>query len=153
MISTIGSDKRGFSLLELLVVLLLLGLGSLIVLPSVDKGLKGYEARRSALELGAFARHLRSRALFEGRPKHLIIDPSSNSYQASEGTRVSLPPDIGFQGIEGGEPLGNGIRQFIFYPNGSILGGQVGILGRKGSPTYIIHFDPLSGRIEVVRNA
>jgi len=55
--------EKGFSLLELLVVLLLLGLSSLIVLPAIDKGLREREVKKSALQVAAVARDLRSRAV------------------------------------------------------------------------------------------
>ena len=55
VISRAGSDNQGFSLLELILVLLLLGLSSLIVLPTIDTGLREREVRRSALGLAAVA--------------------------------------------------------------------------------------------------
>lgn len=141
---------RGFSLLELLAVLLLLGLMSLIVLPSVDRGLKGREVRKSALEVAAVARYLRSRAVYEGALQRLIFNPVENSYQSWGGTKVFLSSDVEITRIAGGEPLGEGRRQFVFFPNGSILGGEVGISSRRGSPSYVVQFEALAGRVEVV---
>ncbi len=143
-------DRRGFSLLELLVVLLLLGLSAAIVLPSFERGLKAKEVRRSALEIAAVARNLRNRAIYESTFKRLIISPSENSYEASRHSKVHLSKDIRFTGIEGGEPLGDGLRGFVFYPNGSALGGEIGISGSEGS-SYIIRLEPLTGRVVVLK--
>ncbi len=151
VISIAGRDKGGFTLLELLVVLLLLSLGSSIVLPSIERGLKRVEARRSALELGAVARHLRSNAIYEGRPKGLVINPSENSYQTMDQRKVIFPADVRIIKVEGGELTGDGRRIFIFFPNGSILGGEIGISGSEGTLSYFVRFSPLSGRIGVVR--
>lgn len=141
--------QRGFSLVELLVVLLILGLSSLFVLPSIDRGLKERELRLSALELAAVARELRSRAVYEGSLQRLVLAPAENSYRALQEKRV-LSSSIMISEVAGGEPLGEGMWQFLFFPNGSTLGGAIGIAGREGS-SYTIRLDSLSGRVEVVR--
>ena len=143
-------DRKGFSLLELLVVLLILGLSAAIVVPSFERGLKAKEVRRSALEIAAVARSLRNRAIYESTFKRLIIHTSENSYEASRYSKVQLSRDVRFTGIEGGEPLGDGLRAFVFYPNGSALGGEIGISGSEGS-SYIIRLEPLTGRVAVLR--
>lgn len=146
----VGKGNRGFSLVELLVVLLLIALGSAIVLPSIDRGLREQEVRQSALELAAVARNLRNRAVYENTLQRLVFNPLENSYQVFRGEKVLLSSDIKIARIEGGEPVGGEIRQFIFFPNGSTLGGEIGISGRDGS-SYIVRLDPLSGRVVVVK--
>ena len=143
--------KKGFSLLELLVVLLILSLASFIVLPALDRGLREREVKQSALGLAAVARALRSKAVYENSLERLIFDLQENSYQALRGEKILLSSDIKIVGIEGGEPVGEGLRQFLFFPNGSLLAGEIGISGREGSPAYLVHFDPLTGRVAVLR--
>jgi type II secretion system protein H len=147
VISRAGSN-RGFSFLELVVVLALLGLMSMIVLPSLDRGLKKREVRKSAMELAATARGLRSKAIYESIPQRLVFDPLENSYQAIRGKKVLLSSDVKISGVEGGEFLGGEVRQFLFFPNGSALGGEVRISGDQGV-TYVIRLFPLSGRVVV----
>jgi hypothetical protein len=65
--------------------------------------------------------------------------------------KVVLPADVKIIRVEGGEPAGDGRRIFIFFPNGSILGGEIGISGSEGTLSYFVRFSPLSGRIGVVR--
>jgi prepilin-type N-terminal cleavage/methylation domain-containing protein len=149
VISQAGSDNRGFSLLELLLVLLVLGLSSLIVLPAIDRGLREREVRRSALGLAAVARELRSRALDEGIPQRLILRISDNSYLVARDREVRLPANVKFSEIEGGETLDSGVRQFIFFPNGSSLGGEIGLTGGQNAPSYSIRLEPLTGRIDI----
>ncbi len=151
VISPVGKDKNGFSLLELLAVLLILSLASFIVLPSIEKGLREREVRQSVLRLAAVARDLRSRAVYENNLQRLIFNPQENSYQTLRGKKILLPSDIKITDIEGGEPIGEGLRQFLFFPNGSLLGGEIGISGREGSPAYLVRLDPLSGRVVVGR--
>jgi general secretion pathway protein H len=144
------STERGFSLVELLAVLLLLSLASFIVLPSVDRGLRERQVRKSALELAALARDLRGRAIYESNLQRLIFNPLENSYQAVRGRKVVLSSDVKITRIKGGEPLGEGLRQFIFYPNGTVLSGEIGISARQGFPSYWIRFDALTGRVGVI---
>jgi prepilin-type N-terminal cleavage/methylation domain-containing protein len=146
-----GSDNRAFSLLELLLVLLLLGVSSLIVLPAIDSGLREREVRRSALGLAAVARELRSRAVYEGIPQRLVLNVVDHSYLAARDREVHLPSDVKFSQIEGGETLERSVRQFIFFPNGSNLGGEIGLSGSQNATSYSVRLEPLSGKIDVIK--
>ena len=148
---TLRIGSQGFTLLELLVVLMLLGVSSLLVLPAMGRRLGQLEVRKSALKLAAVARNLRSKAVFEGSLQRLILDPYSNSYEVSEGQIVRLSSDIRISAIAGGAPFGEGMTQFHFFPNGRIQGGEIGISGRGSAASYITRFNPLSGRITIVK--
>ena len=99
-----GSDNHGFSLLELLLVLLLLGLSSLIVLPTIDNGLRERAVRRSALSLAAVARELRSRAIYEGIPQRLVLNVVDSSYLIARDREVHLPSDVKFSRLRAARP-------------------------------------------------
>jgi general secretion pathway protein H len=146
-----GKDSRGFSLLELVLVLLLIGVSMLIVLPNIAKGLQDREVRSSALGLAAAARDLRSRALFDGEPHQLVVDSSRNSYGVARSTEVSLPIDVKFISIDGGERLDRDRTRFYFYPNGSSLGGEIRLAGGEQAISYLVRLEALTGRIEVAR--
>jgi general secretion pathway protein H len=143
------SSPKGFSLIELLLVLLLIGIGTFIAVPSVDRGLKERVVKQSALGLAATARDLRSKAIYGGFPHRLILDSSEKSYQSVPGQKIFLPPDVMFSGVTGGEPLTSESRQFFFFPNGSVLGGEIRLAREEGRPAYVITLNPLSGRVAV----
>lgn len=132
-------------------VCLLLVLASAIVFPSIERGLKERELSRAALEIAAVARDLRSRAVYDKSVGRIVFMPAENSYESARGGRVVLSPDVKITGIEGGEPLGDGLRQFLFFPNGSVMGREVEISGRDGFATYLVRIDALTGRVVVAR--
>jgi general secretion pathway protein H len=144
-----GKGKDGFSLLELLLVLVILGLGALVVVPAVDRQVRRQEVRQSALELAAAARGLRSRAITQGVPQHLVLNAVENSYRAFE-QEIRLSPVMRIADLRGGGPLADGSQDFIFFPNGSTLGGEIDIASREGPPRYTIRLEPLSGRVVVI---
>src|SRR5215467_1408100 len=83
VILRVGKDNRAFTLLELLLVLVLLGVSTLIALPAIDRGLKGREARQAAIGLAAAARELSTKARAEGMPQQLVVNLATNSYVAA----------------------------------------------------------------------
>lgn len=147
----VGKNSSGFSLVELIMVLLLIGISMAIVLPNVDKGLQEREVRSSALGLAAVARDLRARALSDGVPQQLVVNLPQNSYLVSRTREVRLPADVKFISVDGGESLDRDTKRFYFFPNGSSLGGDIVLADSDKGISYLIHMEPLTGRIEVSR--
>jgi general secretion pathway protein H len=145
-----GRDNRGFSLIELVLVLLLLGVSLAIVVPNIDKGLTDREVRLSALGIAAVARDLRSRALFDGVPQELLLNLPQNSYLVGQSREVHLPPDVKFVSVDGGETIDRDIKRFYFFPNGSTIGGAIVLAGEK-SVSYLVRLEALTGKVEVSR--
>lgn len=147
-----GKNSRGFSLLELILVLMVLGLSGLIVLPNIEKGLRDRDVRRSAVALAAAARELRSQALHRGVPQQLVLNVAESSYRVARNGEVHFPSNVKIASITGGEVLDNGSRQFLFYPNGSTLGGRIDLSSGADSTPYSIRLHPLTGNIVVLRS-
>ncbi|HEX9786552.1 MAG TPA: prepilin-type N-terminal cleavage/methylation domain-containing protein [Candidatus Binatia bacterium] len=146
-----GNNNRGFSLFELILVLVLLGVSMAIVLPNIEKGLQDREVRSSALGLAAAARDLRSKALFDGVAQQLVVNLPQNSYLAAHATEVRLPPEVRFVSVGGGETISRDLKRFYFFPNGSSLGGEIVIADSVRSASYLIRMEALTGRVEVAR--
>ena len=142
--------ERGFTLLELLVVVTIIAAASLIVLPSLDRGLRKRQARQTVLALAATAREMRRQAIDQGKLKQLTVSPSEESYLASGGDIIHLPETIRITGVAGGEPIGDRLTQFVFFPNGSMLGGAIELSDRQGA-VYIIRLESFVGRVVVTR--
>jgi len=148
--SPVGSAARGFTLIELMLVLLLLAIATVIALPNLDKGLRDREVKRSALGLAAAARSLRSRALDEGMPQQLVLNLAQNNYRAARQGEVQLPSEVRFAEVVGGEIVDGAARQFVFFPNGSSHGGSIALSSEGGAATYSIRLEPLTGKVVVL---
>lgn len=132
-------------------MLLLLGVSLALVLPNINRKLQDREVRQTALGLAATARDLRSRALLDGVPQRLVLNLPRNSYSIARSAELHLPPEIIFVSVAGGESMERDVKGFYFFPNGSILGGEIVLADSAKSISYLIRLEALTGKVEVAR--
>ncbi len=116
----------GFSLLELMVVMVLIGLLFAVVGVSVSRSVSGAEMRNAAREVTAALRHTRGQAIVRREQTVFSVDVDARTWQAAGGDPVRIPDglDITLNTARSeltGERAG-GIR---FYPDGASTGGSV----------------------------
>lgn len=145
-----SDNERGFTLIELVLVLAILALSTAIVLPNIERGLQDRQVRRSALKLAATARDLRSRALFDGVPGRLVVHLPRNSYAVAKDREVEFPRDVKIARVLGGESISHDARGFMFYPNGSSQGGEIVLSDADRRAAYAVRLHSLTGKIEVI---
>ncbi len=132
-------------------MLVLLGVGLAIVLPNFNRGMQDREVRQTALGLAAAARELRSRAVLDGLPQRLVVDLPQNLYRIARASEIRLPADVTFASVSGGDSIDRDLRQFYFFPNGSIADGEIVVADRTNAFSYRVRFEALSGKVEVAR--
>jgi general secretion pathway protein H len=116
----------GFSLLELMVVMVLVGLLFAVVGVSVTRSVAAAELRNAAREITAGLRHTRGQAIIQRQQQVFTVDADRRTWQAAGGAPVQLPEGLGItletaRSELTGERAG-GIR---FYPDGASTGGSV----------------------------
>lgn len=119
-------DQHGFSLLELVVVMVMIALLFTVVAVSVNRSVSGAEIRNAAREVVAGLRHSRGQAIIQRRQQVFNVNVEARTWQAAGEEPVQIP-----EGMEitintarselTGERAG-GIR---FYPDGASTGGSV----------------------------
>ena len=128
-----GRHEAGFSLFELIVVMVLLGLVAAVILPSFTNGMEGLRLNTAARDMVTKLKQARSRAISEQKVFRVRLVPRSRRSQLIRspmttvsrwkrsncpgGFKLILDPEI--------EPV------VSFYPNGRSSGFQLLIQNRR----------------------
>ena len=143
-------SSSGFTLVELLVVLLILSLLLVAAPIAFDRALPGLQVRSDAREVVRILREARGLAIAEYRESTVTIDVSERYFQLddneprisfSEGSKITLEA----ASIEQINPDAARIR---FFPSGASTGGRV-TLDHRGKSTRI-EVDWLYGRVRII---
>lgn len=143
------AQPGGFTLVELLVVLLLLSLLLAVVPPLFSRAFPGLEARGAARSLAASLRNARSEAVFSGHDQAVIFDLENKRYQRQgSGRATALPGALELDLVTAREELlDDRVGAIRFYPDGSSTGGRVTLGDERGG--WMVDVDWLSGRIDI----
>ena len=122
---------RGFSLLEMLLVMALVAAASLLAMAAFGGGMQGMKLRAGAKDVAAQMRFARAVAISSGQPQDVVIDPQSRRWEGARGRSGSLPDagEIVFTGarasqfVDGADAGGKGVVRF--FPDGAATGGRV----------------------------
>ncbi len=142
---TPGSEARsrkGFSLLELMVVLILVALAVGIVMPSFSRGLRGLELETAGRDLITQMRHARSQAIAGQKVFRVILiqkdgEDVSDSYVFAnefeqEIRKIFLPEGVSLETEDQEFPV-----KISFYPNGRSSGALFTVKRETGRPMKI----------------
>jgi type II secretion system protein H len=130
--------QRGFSLLELIMVLALLGIMAGVVAPATGRFLDRLSFREQTAALIAGTRYARLMAVGKGGPVAMRFDRQTHLFHFSgavEGDKaVDLPADAEFELWP---------ETLVFYPDGLATPGR--LVSRSGQRSQEFRIDPLTG--------
>ncbi len=148
---------KGFTLLELLVVLVLLGIIAVLVAPGLGGSLENAKLKTASRELLATLRVRRSEAITQGRMITLRFAEDESSYRVdgepvrlAEGLSVVYQPATGAggEGVQGQVLPDTGNNRLVFYPDGSSSGALLTL--RLGEGLRYIRIDWLTGAVSLL---
>jgi general secretion pathway protein H len=146
-------DQRGFTLLELLVVLGIIGLILAFVPGFVLRGQPDFDVEVAARAVADGLRATRSAALLENREQLFALDVEERLFRTASmraPVQIERTIELTFQTARS-ELLSEGIGQIRFFPDGSSTGGRIG-LTLDGRHTEI-SVDWLTGLVAVAHAA
>jgi general secretion pathway protein H len=149
---TRARGSRGFTFVEIVVVLAIIGLAAAVVVPAIDAGLDSREVRRATRQIAATMHYLRTEAMATGKMHHMRITPSDNRIEADDRSRWAVLTDRArLERVDGGAVSGDGTVEVLFYANGSTSGADLVVASRRdrfGTRLRLV-LDPLVGTVRV----
>ncbi|MGC1329973.1 pilus assembly FimT family protein [Pseudomonas sp.] len=134
---------RGFTLLEMLVVIVLIGVAAGLVGYGLQRGLHSAAERKAVAQMVEALRATRVRAIVTGQPARTRFDLAQRRF-AAPGTPVrDWPADMNVQ-LHTAAELGS---SFEFYPDGGASGGH--LLLNDGPQRWRIDVSWLTGAVQL----
>ncbi len=137
--------ERGFTLLELLVVLAVMSLVIAAVPIVMSGGVSGLALKAAVRDVADALRHARGRAIALNDEVVFSIDAASGRYAVTPGERGGVLA-AGTEVTVRPESAAGVVR---FFPDGGSTGGRVTI--SKDQRRYDVHIDWLTGQVSVAQ--
>ena len=155
----IGPRSRGFSLIEMIIVIVIISLLAMLVTPRLTKSLQHLEVRSASKKISAILRTCRSESVNRSRIYSVSFDTTSRllSVQSTEEGEEKpaversypFPEEVQIEKIDVGKTLlESSVPAFEFYPNGGSNGGTA-LVRRVEGRAYTILVDSLTGTVKV----
>lgn len=142
-------DQRGFTLLELLLVLVIAATSYAMVVRLSSGGMSGAELKSAARAVAAGLRDARGTAIATQESASFTLDVEQRSMEVSGARRPrSLPQRLDLKIYTAQSEVVDGKRGAIrFYPDGSSTGGRVTLA--SGERQFLVDVDWLTGRVTI----
>lgn len=142
--------SRGFTLVELLVVLVIVSLALALVGTSISRSISGAEMRNAARKVAASLRYTRTQAILTKSEKVFLVDTEKRTFRAGDRAAEELPEGLNVELNTARSELtsesAGGIR---FYPDGGSTGGNVRL--EANGRVYQVNVTWLTGEASLQR--
>lgn len=146
----------GFSLLEMLMVLVLIAAATLLAMAAFSGGLRGIQLRSAAKDVAAQMRFSRALAIASGKPQDVLIDPAARTWRAAKGRHGQLPGggEVVFTGARAaqlGIPDIHAAQLGVvrFFPDGAATGGRLRL--QANGAGWDVNVRWLTGEVQLQR--
>lgn len=141
---------RGFSLIELMVVVVLIAGATALAAAVMTAGLPGQQLRGAAQGLAAQLRYTRAQAIVTSKPQVFLLDANTRQWKAPKQRNGTLPEVIKIVAtVARIEQPAEGVAAIRFFPDGASTGGRI-ILSRDKA-SWQLDVDWLTGEVKIKR--
>jgi prepilin-type N-terminal cleavage/methylation domain-containing protein len=132
----------GFTLIELIVVLVIMGIVAGVIVPRYAGSFDSIRFRKTMSEVVTFLREARIGAMAGAGTKHVTLDLRRGIFWNDDKKILRLPDEIEIF-TDKAEGRDDETRIFTFYPNGTALEEKIGFVCDK--MVAVLHVEPLGG--------
>ena len=139
--------RRGFTLLELLVVLTIAAGIAVLAMPQLSKAIAVFELKSGARQLASALQAARGRAIARDGEVAVIVDVQKRVYRTTGLTEVRpLSADLSLTlETASSDVLNEQVGAIRFFPDGSSTGGRLTLAA--GGRKYVVAVNWLTGRV------
>nr|WP_225737215.1 GspH/FimT family pseudopilin [Dyella acidiphila] len=143
--------QQGFTLLEMLAVIILIGVAAAAVSVSVAHSLASARINAAASELAGALRTTRTQAIVHGQPRYFQVNLRDGTYRGADQRDMRLPKGMDLEVTSAKKDQSGDVARINFYPDGSSTGGRITI--RSGQREWHVNVSWLTGAISLFDTA
>jgi general secretion pathway protein H len=144
--------QHGYTLIELLAVLVLVAAIVALGAATITRKLPGQRLQQSARELVAQLRYTRAQAIATGQPQVFMIDANSREWRAGEKRSGTLSKDISIVATGArNEQQRPGVAAVRFFPEGAATGGRIVLRNQRAA--WQVDVQWLTGEVSLARTS
>ncbi|GJM10125.1 MAG: general secretion pathway protein GspH [Lysobacteraceae bacterium] len=149
--SSVYRRCQGFSLLELMAVMVIIGLLLALAVTSLSRSISSAEVRTAARDVMAALRYTRGQAIVKREEKTLDFNLETMAYKAPDRPSRSLPEGVEMKLLTARSELAaENVGSIRFFPDGSSTGGRVTVIA--GEREWIVNVGWLTGEIAIEKD-
>lgn len=142
------SKAQGFTLLEMILVLVIAAVLAAVALPNLQPAIAAMQLRAATQDVASALRHSRGQALSQGREVEFVLNVDKHFYRvAGRHKAYALPESVKLGLFTADFLMSDGQGSIVFYADGSASGGRVSLA--SGGKTRLVDVNWLTGAVVV----